>query len=89
MVTAFLMRTFPADPASTFVLTYDWSQVVDLVQAWQAWAPGAPDDLFSICSIQTGRDGAEPARVGSDLRPRERIPARDRAADLGRGARSR
>jgi FAD/FMN-containing dehydrogenase len=54
VVTAFLMRTFPTDPASTFVLTYDWSQIVDVVQAWQAWAPEAPDDLFSICSIQTG-----------------------------------
>ena len=29
VVTAFLMRTFPTDPASTFVLTYDWSHVVE------------------------------------------------------------
>ena len=32
IVTAFLMRTFPAEPASTFVLTYDWDDVAEVVQ---------------------------------------------------------
>jgi hypothetical protein len=30
---------------------------VEVVRAWQAWAPAAADDLFSICSLSTGSSG--------------------------------
>jgi len=66
VATAFTLRTFPAQPAVTFTLAFDWADVLAVVRAWQDWAPDAPDDLFSICSIQTG-PGRPRLRVSGHL----------------------
>jgi FAD/FMN-containing dehydrogenase len=52
VVTRFLFRTYPADPAVTFELAYNWDQLPDVVAAWQQWAPFATPDIFSLCSME-------------------------------------
>lgn len=58
IVTAFTLRTHRVDSASHFFASFPWSEAAAVVSAWQRWAPHAPDELFSICSLSTG--SAEP-----------------------------
>ena len=52
VVTSFLFRTYPADPAVTFELAYDWGRLPEVLAAWQQWAPSATPDIFSLLSMQ-------------------------------------
>jgi FAD/FMN-containing dehydrogenase len=54
IVTHFVFRTHPAPNVSLFFADWDWSQAAQVVPAWQAFAPHAPDGLFSICALRTG-----------------------------------
>jgi FAD/FMN-containing dehydrogenase len=58
VVTSFRFRIHPVATASHFVLTWPWASMNDVVEAWQRFAPHAPDDLFSICRLATG--GTQP-----------------------------
>jgi FAD/FMN-containing dehydrogenase len=66
VVTAFRLRTFPTSPAVSFRLAYAWTDLAAVVGAWQGWAPSAPDDLFSICSIQA-KGGTPTLQVSGQL----------------------
>ena len=57
VVTGFTFRTHRVATASYFFASFPWSRAAEVVRAWQAWAPEAPDDLFSICSLSTGASG--------------------------------
>jgi len=54
VVTHFRFRTFPAAPVSAFVVDWPWAQAAEVLQAWQAFAPDAPDELFSVCYLRSG-----------------------------------
>jgi FAD/FMN-containing dehydrogenase len=54
IVTQFGFRTFPAAAVSFFVADWPWAQAAEVIQAWQAFAPDAPDELFSVCYLRTG-----------------------------------
>jgi FAD/FMN-containing dehydrogenase len=54
IATRFTFRTHPVGGVTTFHLVWPWSQAREVVAAWQAWAPHAPDALFSVCSLGTG-----------------------------------
>src|SRR5262249_25595541 len=41
---------------SLFTLSWPWSSAADVVNAWQAWAPQAPDELWSNCVLLTTSD---------------------------------
>src|SRR5919202_596431 len=45
VVTSFAFRTTPVAEVATYVLEWPWSQVRQVVAAWQAFAPHAPDAL--------------------------------------------
>jgi len=54
IVTGFRMRVHPVSSASYYFAGWPWAAAPDAVAAWQALAPEATDDLFSICALQTG-----------------------------------
>ncbi len=58
VVTAFLFRTYPADPATLFQIAYAWEDMPAVLDAWQRWAPFATPDVFSLCTM--GTKGGEP-----------------------------
>ena len=54
IATGFTFTTHPVASASYFFASYPWSRAAAVVAAWQRWAPHAPPELFSICSLSTG-----------------------------------
>ncbi len=54
IVTAFTFRTHPVSSVSYFFADWSWSQASEVIEAWQAWAPHAADELFTICSLAGG-----------------------------------
>ncbi len=51
IVTRFVFNTHPAGDVVTYRATWNWSDAAAVVAAWQAWAPNAPDELFSMCDL--------------------------------------
>jgi FAD/FMN-containing dehydrogenase len=51
IVTSFVFDTHPATDVVTYRATWNWSDAAAVVAAWQAWAPTAPDELFSMCDL--------------------------------------
>jgi FAD/FMN-containing dehydrogenase len=59
IATSFDLRTFEAGSVTTFAAGWSWRDAGRIVQAWQDWAPHAPDALFSACTLLTGPDGPQ------------------------------
>jgi FAD/FMN-containing dehydrogenase len=62
IVTSFVFRTVPAPPMTVFHLAWSFDHAVDLVQAWQEWAPAGPDELDATVHLRVPSNGA-PSRV--------------------------
>ncbi|HEV3458985.1 MAG TPA: FAD-binding oxidoreductase [Thermoanaerobaculia bacterium] len=63
IVTTFIFATAPAPPELTvFSLRFPAGAVAGVLGAWQAWAPSAPDELWSNCIVSAGEPPA--CRVG-------------------------
>ena len=45
VVTSFTFRATPVGELATYVLEWPWEQAREVAAAWQAFAPGAPDEL--------------------------------------------
>ena len=61
VVTSFVFRTVPAPPAVNFHLAWEFDRAVDVIEAWQTWAPSAPDELAaSLKLIATGEADRPP-----------------------------
>ncbi len=54
VVTHFRFRTHPVGNVSYFFADWDWARAAEVIEAWLAFAPHAPDELFSICSLSAG-----------------------------------
>jgi FAD/FMN-containing dehydrogenase len=54
IVTAFGLRVHRVSNVSWYAASWPWSQAEEVVRAWQGFAPGAPDRLFSLCSLGKG-----------------------------------
>jgi FAD binding domain/Berberine and berberine like len=52
VVTSFTFATHPLDRLTLFGLSWPWSEAPDVLDAWQAWAPSAPADLWSSCRVR-------------------------------------
>jgi FAD/FMN-containing dehydrogenase len=59
IVSRLVFRTHPVGNVATCTLEWPWSDAARVVQAWQAWAPRAPDGLFSVCNLSCA-GGAAP-----------------------------
>jgi hypothetical protein len=61
VVTSFTFRTHPVTTLTLFTLNWPWASAVDVVDAWQHWAPQAPDELWSNCLLlSTSNQHADP-----------------------------
>jgi FAD/FMN-containing dehydrogenase len=56
-------RTMPPPDATNFHLTWPVSRAAALIEAWQSWAPAAPDELAASLVIGAGPLVDEPASV--------------------------
>jgi FAD/FMN-containing dehydrogenase len=63
IVTSFTFRTVPPPDATAFDLRWPFAAAPELVEAWQAWAPDAPDELAASLLITAGPDPDEPPVV--------------------------
>jgi len=52
VVTSFTFATHRLKRLTVFSLTWSWSRADDVLRAWQAWAPGAPQALWSSCRLR-------------------------------------
>ena len=60
VVTEFTFRTHPAPELVLFFLQWPWSAAAPVIDAWQSWAPGAPDALWSNLHLNAAPGGGEP-----------------------------
>ncbi len=51
VVTSFTFQTHPLSSLSLFTFTWPWNSAAMVVDAWQNWAPHAPDELWSNCVL--------------------------------------
>jgi FAD/FMN-containing dehydrogenase len=63
VVTSFVFRTLPAPAMTLFRLAWPLAHAVAVAQAWQAWAPTAPDELDATLRLTAGGDGGNPPLV--------------------------
>ncbi|MEZ0064896.1 FAD/FMN-containing dehydrogenase [Streptacidiphilus sp. MAP12-20] len=57
VVTRLDFRTHAADDCSYGFLSWPWSKAAAVIQAWQAWAPTAPDALWANLHLSASYDG--------------------------------
>ncbi len=60
VVTSFTFDTHPAGDIVLFFLSWPWSQAAQVIAAWQAWAPHAPDALWSNVHLAAAPGGSVP-----------------------------
>ncbi len=61
VVTSFTFRIHPVASVSRCTLRWPWSSAASVINAWQNWAPYAPDELWSNCLLQaTSNPNADP-----------------------------
>ncbi|GIH61502.1 FAD-binding oxidoreductase [Microbispora siamensis] len=62
VATSFTFRTHPTRSVTLFFLHWPWSKAAAVLKAWQAWAPSAPDAMWSNCHLD--RDPSLDVMVG-------------------------
>jgi FAD binding domain/Berberine and berberine like len=60
VVTSFTFKTVPAPRPCLFSMNWPWSQAAKVIAAWQAWAPHAPDQLWSNLHLAAAPGGSTP-----------------------------
>ena len=63
VVTSFVFRTRAASYATNFHLSWTFQQAAAVVDAWQTWAPLAPDELYASLLARAERDVDRPATL--------------------------
>ena len=78
VVTSLTFQTVEAPRSTAFVLTWPHTAAATLLERWQAWAPGAPDELAASLLVNAAADPSEPpivlsigAMSGSEAETRE------------------
>ena len=56
VVTSFTFQTHRISALSLFTIRWAWSNAAEVVNAWQNWAPQAPDALWSNCLLESPGD---------------------------------
>jgi FAD/FMN-containing dehydrogenase len=56
VVTTLVLTTLPAPTATSFHLVWPYAHAASLIEAWQAWAPAAPDELAASLLVTAGGD---------------------------------
>jgi FAD/FMN-containing dehydrogenase len=64
VVTTLVFRPVPAPPTTTNAhLSWPYARAAAVIQAWQRWAPAAPDELAASLKITAGDDPDRPPAV--------------------------
>ena len=63
VVTSLVFRTAPVPEITNFHLAWPFHRAVNVVKAWQGWAPSGPDELAASLKITTTGDGDQPPSV--------------------------
>jgi FAD/FMN-containing dehydrogenase len=63
IATRFTFTTHPVGNVTIYRAGWPWSDAARVVDAWQRWAPSAPDELFSLLDLESSDAGR--LRVGS------------------------
>ncbi|HUK67979.1 MAG TPA: FAD-binding oxidoreductase [Streptosporangiaceae bacterium] len=61
VATSFTFRTHPLSRLVLFFLSWPWSQAFRVIAGWQAWAPSAPDALWSNLHLAASPGGTTPS----------------------------
>ena len=64
-MTRLVFRTHPVDKVVTYALEWPWSDAKRVVQAWQKFAPHAPDGLFSVLNLNATAGSSSTPRITS------------------------
>lgn len=51
IVTSLTFRPVPVGDMTTYSLSWRWSDAAAVIDAWQRWAPGTPDDMTPVMAI--------------------------------------
>jgi hypothetical protein len=62
VVTSLTFRTLPAPAATSFLCTWPHAVALAVIEAWQEWAPGAPDELAASLLVSAS-DGPPTVRL--------------------------
>src|SRR5581483_10781251 len=65
--TEFTFRVHPVSTVTTFAVNWHWSDARVAFDAWQRWAPHAPDGYFSACVLGAGAGGTPSVAVSGQL----------------------
>jgi FAD/FMN-containing dehydrogenase len=57
VATRFTLTTHPVDSVTIYRAGWPWSDARRVVEAWQNWAPAAPDELFSLLDLEATNSG--------------------------------
>jgi FAD/FMN-containing dehydrogenase len=60
VVTSFVFSTRAASPATNFHLSWPSSSAAAVIDAWQSWAPSAPDELYASLLVTAEREVERP-----------------------------
>jgi len=63
VVTSLIFRTLPAPATTTFQLLWRHTDAAAVIDAWQAWAPDAPDELAASLLVTAPADPGRPPAV--------------------------
>ena len=63
VVTSLAFRTVPAPSMTNFHLTWPFPRAAAIIQAWQGWAPVAPDELAASLKVTAAGAVDQPASV--------------------------
>ena len=63
VVTSLVLRTHPASSATNFRLTWSFTHAAAVIEAWQAWAPAAPDELYASMLVTASADIERPPAI--------------------------
>jgi FAD/FMN-containing dehydrogenase len=64
VVTSFTFRAHPVSTVTTYRIDWPWTDARAAVDAWQRFAPHAPDGLFSVLTLSSGGGGTRVASSG-------------------------
>jgi FAD/FMN-containing dehydrogenase len=67
IVTRFVFRSHPADDVATYSLAWSWADAKRVLQAWQSFAPHAPDGLFSVLNLSAVAGGSASITSGGQF----------------------
>ena len=65
IATRLVFRSHPVGQVATYAIEWPWADAKRVVQAWQKFAPHAPDELFSVLNLNSVAGSSAAPRITS------------------------